>query len=119
MMKSILDGVTMGMIERADTQDQAVAESDEEIHKPVQETAVLAKAAQACKDWHVTDWVTAQQEDTTLKTLIECISSQKVQDLKHLLGDDTKTEEGKTILWEWKKLTLSHGALYHHHTLNG
>ena len=34
-MKSILDGVTMEMMERADAQDLAVAEADEEIHKPV------------------------------------------------------------------------------------
>ena len=49
-------------------------------------------------DLDVTDWVTAQQEDPTLKNVIKWISGQKVQDLKHLLGDDTDTEEGKTIL---------------------
>ena len=32
-VKSILDGVTMGMTERADAHDPAVAEADEEIHK--------------------------------------------------------------------------------------
>ena len=47
---------------------------------------------------HVTDWMATQQEDPILKTLIEWISNWKVQDLKHLLGDDTNTEEGKTIL---------------------
>ena len=36
-----------------------------------------------------------------------------------LLGDDTNTEEGKTILWEWKKLMLYHGALYHCQTATG
>ena len=36
-MKSILDGVTVGMMERADAQDPVVAKADEEIHKPVQE----------------------------------------------------------------------------------
>ena len=98
IMKSILDGVTMGTTERVDAQDLVVAKADEEILKPVQETAVLARAAQTHIDLHVTDWVTAQQEDPILKTMIECISNQKVQDLKHLLGDDAKTEEGKTIL---------------------
>ena len=39
-MKSILDGVTAGMTERADAQNPVVAEADEEIHKPVQETAI-------------------------------------------------------------------------------
>ena len=41
-VKSILDGVTVGTTERADAQDLAVAKADEDIHKPVQETASLA-----------------------------------------------------------------------------
>ena len=90
-MKSILDGVTVGMTNRVDTQDPAVAKGDKDLHKPVQETAVLTRAAQAHVDLHVTDWVTAKQEDPILKTVIDWISNQKVQDLKHLLGDDTKT----------------------------
>ena len=79
-----------------------------------QKTAILAGAA--CIDIHVTDWVTTQQEDPILKTMIEWISGWKVQDLKHLLGDDANTEEGKTILWEQKKLMLYQWALYHCHT---
>ena len=60
IMKSILDGVTMGMTKRADAQDPAVAKADEDIHRPVQEIVVLARAAQACVDLHLTDWVTTQ-----------------------------------------------------------
>ena len=115
--KSILDGVTEGMVERADAQDPVVAKAGEEIHKQVQETAVLVQAAHV--NHHMTDWVTAQQEDPILKTTIEWICGQKVQDLKHLLGDDANTEEGKTILQEWKKVTLHQGALYHHHKPTG
>ena len=51
--------------------------------------------------------------------MIEWIYGQKVQDLKHLLGDNTDTEEGKTILQEWKKLMLYQGALYHCQTPTG
>ena len=65
------------------------------------------------------DWVTTQQEDLILTTMIKWISSWKVQDIKHLLGDVTNTEEGKTILQEQKKLTLYQGAFYHCHTLTG
>ena len=36
IMKSILDGVTMGTTNRTDTQNPAVAKADEDIHKPVQ-----------------------------------------------------------------------------------
>ena len=67
-MKSILDGVTM---EGADAQDLVMAEADEEIHKQVQETVILAWAAQVHVNLHVTDLVTTQQEDPVLKTIIE------------------------------------------------
>ena len=76
-MKPILDGVTMGMTERADTQELAVAEADEEIHKPVQETVILARATQSCINLHVTAWVNAQQKDPILETTIEWISNWK------------------------------------------
>ena len=89
-MKSILDGVTVGTTERADTHDPVVAKADEEIHKQVQETAILARATQTHVDLHVTDCVTTQWEDPILKIAIEWISNRKVQDLKHLLRDDAK-----------------------------
>ena len=110
-MKSILDGVTMGMTERGEAHDLVVAEADESIHKQVWETVILARATQTHVNLHVTDWVTTQQEDPILKTAVEWISNWMVQDLKHLLKDDANTEEGKTILWEQKKLTLYQGAL--------
>ena len=57
-----------------------------------------------------------QQEDPILKTVFEWISSNKVQDLRHLLGDHTAMEEGMSILRERKKFMLHQGALYHCHT---
>ena len=67
----------------------------------------------------MTNWVTTQQEDSIHKTTIEWISGQKVQDLKHLLGDYANTEKGKTILIEQKKLTLYQETLYQCHTPAG
>ena len=113
-VKSIMDGVIVGMMVTADAHDPAVAKADEEIHKPVQETAILAWAA--CIHLHVTDWETTQQESPILKVALEWLSGQKVQDLRNLLEDDTNTEEGKTILWGQKKLILYQGALYHTYT---
>ena len=72
-----------------------------------------------CMYLHMTNRVTIQQEDLILKTVIKWISNQKVQDLKHLLGKDADTKEGKTILREWTKLALYQGALYHSHMLTG
>ena len=118
-VKSILDGVTMEMMERSDTQTPVVARADEELHRQVQETVILAWVAQAHINLHVADWVTTQQEDPILNTTIKWISGQKLQDLKHLLGDNANTGEGKTILWEQNKLMHYQGALYHFHTPAG
>ena len=71
-VKSILDGVAIGTTERADAHDPAVTKADDKILKPFQETVILAQAA--CIDLYVTDWVTNQQEDPTLNTLIKWIS---------------------------------------------
>ena len=92
-MKSILDRVTVGTIGRVDAYYPVVAEVDKEIHKQVCKTVVQARAVHTCVNLHVTDWAASQQEDPTLKNLIEWISNQKVRDLKHLLGDYVNTEE--------------------------
>ena len=117
LVKSILDRVTIGTVGRADAHDLVVAEASERIHKQVEETAVQARATHMCVNLHVKDWVAVQQEDPILKIVMEWISTHKVQDLKHLLGDHTTTEEGMAILREWKKFMLHQGALYHCHTL--
>ena len=88
----------MGMAERVVADDLAVAEADEKIHRQVWETVVLARAGHTHVNLHVADWVTTQQKDSILKNAIEWISNWKVQDLKHLVGDDANTEERKTIL---------------------
>ena len=116
-VKSILNGVAIQTIGRADAHDPVVAEADENIYKQVQESSVQARVTHMCVNLHVTDWLAAQQEHLILKTVIEWISTQKVHNLKHLVGDHTTTEEGMVILQEWKKFTLHQGDLYHCYTL--
>ena len=74
------------------------------------EKAVQAGAADMHVNLHVADWMAAQREDKILKTMIEWFSNQKVQDLKHLFGDDAKTEEGMAILWKQKKTNALPGS---------
>ena len=82
-VKSFLDGVTVGTTGRADVYDLMVAEADKRIHQQVEEAAVQGCATHM----HVMDWVAARNEDPILKIVMEWISSYKVQDLRHLLGD--------------------------------
>ena len=114
---SILDRVTIGLTGRADAHNPMVAEAEEEIHKQVQEADVQARVTHTHVNLHVTDWVATQWEDPVFKAVIDWIPNHKVQNLKHLLGDDVNTEEGMATLPEQKKLLVYQGALYHHHAL--
>ena len=60
VVKSILNGVTVGTIGRADAHDLVVAETNERMHKQVEENAVQARATHMHVNWHVTEWVAAQ-----------------------------------------------------------
>ena len=115
-VKSILDGVTIGTTGRVNAHDPMVAEANERIHKQFEVTAVQAQVTHTCVNLHVIDWVAVQQDDPILKIVMEWISSHKVQDLKHLLGDHTMIEEGMAIIRESKKFMPHQSALYHHHT---
>ena len=116
-MKSILDGVTVRSTGRADAHDPVVAEADKEIHKQVQDTAVQARVSLMHVNLHVTDWVATQWEDPILRTVIEWISNWKVEDLKHLLGDDMITGDGNAIPCMQKKAdTLPSSPLPSPHT---
>ena len=77
---------------------QGMAETDDDIHKEVQENAIQARAAHTHVNLHVTDWEATQWKDPVLKTVKDWIPSGEVQDLKHLLGDYVNTEEGMAFL---------------------
>ena len=115
-VKFILDGVTIGTAGRANAHDPMVAEADERMHQQVEEIAVQGCATHICVNLHVMDWVAVQQEDPIPKCVREWISSHRMQDLKHLLGDHAMMEERMAILRERRKFTLSQGALYYCHT---
>ena len=88
----------MGSTGRADVHDPVVAETDKEIHRQVQEAAIQARSTHMCVNLHMTDWLATQCEDPVLKAMINWISNQKLQNLKHLLGDNANTEERMAIL---------------------
>ena len=56
-MQAILDGTTLGASQRAEGEDPAMIEGDQEKEKEVQ-----VAAGQALVEMHVTDWTTAQKE---------------------------------------------------------
>ena len=115
-VKSIPDGVTVGITRRADAHDLMVDEADKRIHTQVEETAFQAQAVHTSVKLHVMGLGRRQQKDPIFKIVMEWNSSHKVQNLKHFLGDHTLMEEDMAILRERKKYTFHKGALYHCHT---
>ena len=64
-MQSILDGATLCAAQRAEGEDPAVAEGDQEREKEVQVTA-----GQVLVEMHVTNWAAAQREDPELDAIL-------------------------------------------------
>ena len=88
-MQSILDGATLGATQRAEGDDPAMVEGDQEIEKEVCVTTgqVLAKM-------HVTYWATAQREDPKLDAVLCWLEAKKKIDLRTLLGEYASSQEG-------------------------
>ena len=73
---------------------------------------------------HVTDWAKAQWEDPEIEaTMVDWCHLDKKSEpwmeqlakLKSRLGSKKNTPEGRNILWNADKLTLSGGLLYYRH----
>ena len=71
---------------------------------------------------HVTDWTEAQHEDPEIGAAMDwcCLDKKKLEPwteqlakLKSRLGTKKNTPEGRSILWDADKLTLSGGLLYY------
>ena len=109
MVRSILDGVTLGPAPQAEVQDPAIVEGDCHLEQEVHVTT-----GHALVQMHVTDWAEAQEEDLTLSAVLNCLEAQKKTDLKALLAEHTSSEEGRLILWNWQNFMIHQRALYLH-----
>ena len=89
MVKSILNGVTLGAVQWAETHDPTMVESD---HHLEQEVCVATGHVQV--QMHVTDWAKAQTEDPALSAVLDWLGVQKKTDLKVLLVNHASSEEG-------------------------
>ena len=80
-MQSILDGVTLGTVQRAKGCDPAMIEGDHNIEK------VCVATGQVLVDMHMTDWAEAQREDPVLNAVLNWLVAEKKTDLKTLFGE--------------------------------
>ena len=80
--QSILDGVTLGATQRAEGDDPAMVEGDQEIEKEVH-----VATGQVLVEMHVTNWVAAQREDPKLDAVLHWLEAKKKTDLRTLLRE--------------------------------
>ena len=93
-MKSILDGVALGMAHHAKVHDPAVVEG----YQCLEQEVCIAGGCPLV-EMHATNWAQAQREDPMLSTVLDWLKAQKQTDLKALLAEHIFSEKRKLILW--------------------
>ena len=113
-MQSILDGVTLGATQRAEGDDPAMVEGDQEIEK-----GVCVDAGQVLVEMHVTNWAAAQREDPNLDAVLCWLEAKKKTDLRTLLGEHASSEESRIVWRNHQNFMVLQDALYLHSTPKG
>ena len=106
-IQAILDGAMIGASQRAEGEDPAVIEGDQQKEKEVQ-----VATGQVLVEMHVTDWATAQKEDPKLDAVLQWLESKKKTDLRTLLREYVLSEEGQIVWRNHQNFTTFQGTLY-------
>ena len=106
-VQAILDGATIGASQRAEGEDPAVIKGDQQKEKEVRVTA-----GQVLVEMHVTNWATAQKEDSELDAVLQWLESKKKTDLRTLLGEYVLNGEGRMVWRNHQNFTTLRGTLY-------
>ena len=119
-MKAIFDNLTSGASRRAEQKYNPSSAT----HCEADSIKVSVKSARLSTQMHVTDWAEAQHEDPEIKAAMDlcCLNKKKSKPwtkqlvkLKSRLGPKKNTPEGRSILHNADKLTLSGKLLYYRH----
>ena len=89
-VQAVLDGAIMGASQRAEGENPAIIESDQQLDKEV-----WVAAGRVLVKMHVTDWAVAQKEDPKLDAVLQWLESKKKADLRTLLGECITSQEGQ------------------------
>ena len=115
-MKAVFDNLTSGAGRRVELEYSVNSAT----HHEADSIEVSVKSARLSMQMHVTDWAEAQHEDPKTKATMDwCHLNKKKSEpwteqlakLKSRLGTKKNTPEGRNILWNADKLTLSGGLL--------
>ena len=117
-MKAIFDNLTSGAGRRAELEYSI----DSATHCKANSIKVSVKSVRLRTQMHVTDWAEAKHEDPEIEATMDwcCLNKKKLESwmeqlakLKYRLGPKKNTLEGRSILRNADKLTLSGGLLYY------
>ena len=92
-VQSVLDGVTLCMVHRAEGHDPTLVEGDHNIDREVYVTAGWVQV-----EMHMTNWATALREDPVLNAMLNWLETLKKTDLRTLLGEHASSKEG-WVVW--------------------
>ena len=122
-MKAIFDNLTSGASKRADLEYSV----DSATHYDADSIQVSVKSVRLSTQMHVMDWAEAQHEDPEIEATMDwcCLDKKKLEPwteqltkLKSGLGTKKNTPEGRSILQNADKLTLSGELLYYNASLH-
>ena len=106
-VQAILDGATVGTSQRAERENPAIIEGDQQLEKEVRVTT-----GRVLVEMHVTDWAAAQKEDPELNAVLQWMWSRKKADLRTLLRECITSEEGRMVWRNCQNFTSLQGTLY-------
>ena len=104
----------MGATQRAEADDTAVVEVDQEMEKEV-----CVTDRQVLVEMHVTNWAADQREDPELDGVLHCLEAKKKIDLRTLLGEHASSEEGQIVWRNHQNFMVLQEALYLHSISKG
>ena len=91
-VQAILDGAIVGTSQRAERENPAIIEGDQQLEKEV-----WVATGKVLVEVHVTDWAAAQKEDPELNAVLQWLGSRKKADLRTLLGECIMSKEGQMV----------------------
>ena len=117
-MKAVFDNLTSGASRRAELEYSV----DSAAHHEADSIEVSVKSTRLSTQMHVMDWAEAQCEDPEIEAAMDWCHldkkkskpwTEQLAKLRSRLGTEKNTPEGRSILWNADKLTLSGGLLYY------
>ena len=106
-VQAILHGATVGASQRAEGENPAIIESDQQLEKEVQVTT-----GQVLVELHVSNWAVDQKEDPKLDAVLQWLESKKKTDLRTLLRECIMSKEGQMVWRNCQNFTTLRGTLY-------